>query len=218
MPEIEKEFKNLLTKAQYESIADDYQSVFTKDVTQTNSYYDYEGLLQQHKMALRIRIVEGKETGEITLKIPQSSLEVLEYTEVLPVDILNAYNHDKQFALPTSLQETLENKGITLQTVNQTALLTTHRLEGALSENEWLVLDESHYNGKVDYEMEMEVRSLELGEPVFLGILEKYKIERRQAESKIKRALSTRWVQTSRVVHIILTFQQIMLQWYYKVS
>ena len=192
MPEIEKEFKNLLTKEQYEAIADDYQSVFTKDVTQTNSYYDYEGLLQQHKMALRIRIVEGKETGEITLKIPQSSLEVLEYTEDLPVDILNAYNHDKQFTLPTSLQEALENKGVTLQTVNQTALLTTHRLEGALSENEWLVLDESHYNGKVDYEMEMEVRSLELGEPVFLGILEKYKIERRQAESKIKRALSTR--------------------------
>lgn len=192
MPEIEKEFKNLLTKEQYEAIAGDYQSVFTKDVTQTNSYYDYEGLLQQNKMALRIRIVEGKETGEITLKIPQSSLEVLEYTEVLPVDILNAYNHDKQFALPTSLQETLENKGITLQTVNQTALLTTHRLEGALSENEWLVLDESHYNGKVDYETEMEVRSLELGEPVFLGILEKYKIERRQAESKIKRVLSTR--------------------------
>ena len=192
MPEIEKEFKNLLTKAQYEAIADDYQSVFTKDVTQTNSYYDYEGLLQQHKMALRIRIVEGKETGEITLKIPQSSLEVLEYTEVLPVDILNAYNHDKQFTLPTSLQEALENKGVTLQTVNQTALLTTHRLEGALSENEWLVLDESHYNGKIDFEMEMEVRSLELGEPVFLGILEKYKIERRQAESKIKRALSTR--------------------------
>ena len=192
MPEIEKEIKNLLTKEQYESIAGDYQSVFTKDVTQTNSYYDYEGLLQQHKMALRIRIVEGKETGEITLKIPQSSLEVLEYTEVLPIDILNAYNHDKQFALPTSLQETLENKGITLQTVNQTALLTTHRLEGGLSENEWLVLDESHYNGKVDYEMEMEVRSLELGEPVFLGILETYQIERRQAESKIKRALSTR--------------------------
>ena len=218
MPEIEKEFKNLLTKEQYEAIAGDYQSVFTKDVTQTNSYYDYEGLLQQHKMALRIRIVEGKETGEITLKIPQSSLEVLEYTEVLPVDILNAYNHDKQFALPTSLQETLENKGITLQTVNQTALLTTHRLEGALSENEWLVLDESHYNGKVDYETEMEVRSLELGEPVFLGILEKYKIERRQAESKIKRALSTRWVQTSLVVQIILTFQQTMLQWCYKVS
>ena len=192
MPEIEKEFKNLLTKEQYDALVNDYKEVFTKDVTQTNSYYDYEGLLQEHKMALRIRIVEGKETGEITLKIPQSSLEVLEYTEVLPVDILNAYNHDKRFTLPTTLQEALEDKGITIQTVNQTALLTTHRLEGALSENEWLVLDESHYNGKVDFEMEMEVRSLELGEPVFLGILAKYNIERRQAESKIKRALSTR--------------------------
>ena len=192
MPEIEKEFKNLLTKEQYDALVNDYKEVFTKDVTQTNSYYDYEGLLQEHKMALRIRIVEGKETGEITLKIPQSSLEVLEYTEVLPVDILNAYNHDKQFPLPTSLQEALEDNGITIQTVNQTALLTTHRLEGALSENEWLVLDESHYNGKVDFEMEMEVRSLEIGEPVFLGILAKYNIERRQAESKIKRALSTR--------------------------
>ena len=192
MPEIEKEFKNILTKEQYEAIASDYQSVFTKDITQTNSYYDYEGLLQEHKMALRIRVVEGKETGEITLKIPQNSLEVLEYTEVLPVDILNAYNHDKQFTLPTTLQEALEDKGITIQTVNQTVLLTTHRLEGALSENEWLVLDESHYNGKVDFEIEMEVRSLELGEPVFLGILAKYNIIRCQAESKIKRALSTR--------------------------
>ena len=192
MPEIEKEFKNLLTREQYTSLVEDYKDVFTKDVTQTNSYYDYKGLLQEHKMALRIRIVEGKDTGEITLKIPQSSLGVLEFTELLPVDILNQYNNDKQFALPPSIQKALEEIGISLQSVMQTALLTTHRLEGALSENEWLVLDESHYNGKVDFEMEMEVRSLELGEPVFLGILAKYNIERRQAESKIKRALSTR--------------------------
>ena len=192
MPEIEKEFKNLLTKEQYTSLVEDYKDVFTKDVTQTNSYYDYEGLLQQHKMALRIRIVEEKETGEITLKIPQSSLEVLEFTEVLPVDILNQYNNDKQFTLPRSIQKALEKEGISLQSVMQTALLITHRLEGALSENEWLVLDESHYNGNIDFEMEMEVRSLELGKPVFLGILAKYNIKRRQAESKIKRALSTR--------------------------
>ena len=192
MPEIEKEFKNLLTKEQYTSLVEDYKDVFTKDVTQTNSYYDYKGLLQEHKMALRIRIVEGKETGEITLKIPQSSLEVLEFTEVLPVDTLNQYNNDKQFTLPPSIQKALEKEGILLQTVMQTALLTTHRLEGVLSENEWLVLDESHYNGKVDFEMEMEVRSLELGEPVFLGILAKHNIDRRQAESKIKRALSTK--------------------------
>ena len=192
MPEIEKEFKNLLTKEQYTSLVEEYKDVFTKDVTQTNSYYDYEGLLQEHKMALRIRIVEGRENGEITLKIPQSSLEILEFTEVLPIDILNQYNNDKQFMLPPSIRKALKKEGLSLQTVMQTALLTTHRLEGALSENEWLVLDESHYNGKTDYEMEMEVRSLELCEPVFLGILAKYNIKRLQAESKIKRALSTK--------------------------
>lgn len=192
MPEIEKEFKNLLTQEQYDSLVEEYKDVFTKDVTQTNSYYDYNGLLQEHKIALRIRIVEGKETGEITLKIPQSSLEVLEFTEVLPVELLNQFNNDKQFTLPPSIQKALEKEGILLQTVMQTALLTTHRLEGALSENEWLVLDESHYNGKVDFEMEMEVQSLAIGEPVFLGILAKHNIERRQVESKIKRALSTR--------------------------
>ena len=44
---------------------------------------------------------------------------------------------------------------------------------------------------KVDYEMEMEVQNLSLGEEVFLQILQKYQIQREQAESKIKRALSS---------------------------
>lgn len=35
MPEIEKEFKNLLTKEQYDALVNDYKEVFTKDVTQT---------------------------------------------------------------------------------------------------------------------------------------------------------------------------------------
>ncbi len=192
MLQVEREFKNLLTKSQYHSLLEDFKPLLSKEITQTNSYYDWDGILQSHKMALRIRIVEGKTNGEITLKIPQSSLEVLEFTHELPVEMLHQYNEQKQFTLPLSIKEALESKGVVIEKVEQTALLTTHRFEGPLSNNEWLVLDESHYNGKVDFEMEMEVRSLELGEPVFLGILEKYKIERRQAESKIKRALSTR--------------------------
>ena len=142
-------------------------------------------------MALRIRIVEGKTVGEITLKIPQSSLEVLEFTHELPVEMLHQYDEQKQFTLPLSIKEALESKGVVIEKVEQTALLTTHRFEGPLSNNEWLVLDESHYNGKVDYEMEMEVQNLSIGEEVFLKILQKYHIQREQAESKIKRALSS---------------------------
>ena len=191
MLQVEREFKNLLTKSQYHSLLEDFKPLLTKEITQTNSYYDWDGILQSHKMALRIRIVEGKTIGEITLKIPQSSLEVLEFTHELPVEMLHQYDEQKQFTLPLSIKEALESKGVVIEKVEQTALLTTHRFEGPLSNNEWLVLDESHYNGKMDYEMEMEVQNLSLGEEVFLKILQKYQIQREQAESKIKRALSS---------------------------
>ena len=191
MLQVEREFKNLLTKSQYHSLLENFKSLLTKEITQTNSYYDWDGILQSHKMALRIRIVEGKTVGEITLKIPQSSLEVLEFTHEMPVEMLLKYNEQKQFSLPLSIKEALESNGVFIEKVKQISLLTTHRFEGPLSNNEWLVLDESHYNGKVDYEMEMEVQNLSLGEEVFLQILQKYQIQREQAESKIKRALSS---------------------------
>ena len=191
MLQVEREFKNLLTKSQYHSLLEDFKPLLTKEITQTNSYYDWDGVLQSHKMALRIRIVKGKSIGEITLKIPQSSLEVLEFTHEMPVEMLLQYNEQKEFSLPLSIKEALESKEVYLEKVEQTTLLTTHRFEGSLSNNEWLVLDESHYNGKMDYEMEMEVQNLSLGEEVFLKILQKYQIQREQAESKIKRALSS---------------------------
>lgn len=191
MLQVEREFKNLLTKSQYHSLLEDFKPLLTKEITQTNSYYDWDGILQSHKMALRIRIVEGKTIGEITLKIPQSSLEVLEFTHEMPVEMLLQYNEQKQFTLPLSIKEALESNGVFIEKVKQISLLTTHRFEGPLSNNEWLVLDESYYNGKVDYEMEMEVQNLSLGEEVFLQILQKYQIQREQAESKIKRALSS---------------------------
>lgn len=191
MLQVEREFKNLLTKSQYHSLLEDFKPLLTKEITQTNSYYDWDGILQSHKMALRIRIVEGKSIGEITLKIPQSSLEVLEFTHEMPVEILHQYNEQKEFSLPLPIKEALESNGVFIEKVEQTALLTTYRFEGPLSNNEWLVLDESHYNGKMDYEMEMEVQNLSLGEEVFLKILQKYQIQREQAESKIKRALSS---------------------------
>ena len=190
MLQVEREFKNLLTKSQYHSLLEDFKPLLTKEITQTNSYYDWDGILQSHKMALRIRIVKGKSIGEITLKIPQSTLEVLEFTHEMPVEILHQYNEQKQFSLPLSIKEALESNGVFIEKVKQISLLTTHRFEGPLSNNEWLVLDESYYNGKVDYEMEMEVQNLSLGEEVFLQILQKYQIQREQAESKIKRALS----------------------------
>ena len=112
MLQVEREFKNLLTKSQYHSLLEDFKPLLTKEITQTNSYYDWDGILQSHKMALRIRIVEGKTIGEITLKIPQSSLEVLEFTHEMPVEILHQYNEQKEFSLPLPIKEALESNGV----------------------------------------------------------------------------------------------------------
>lgn len=191
MAEIEKEFKNLITKENYEEILKDYQKILTTSITQTNSYYDYQGILKSHHIALRIRTIEGQSTGEITLKIPQDTYEVLEITETLPIDMLQSFNAQKDFTLPEKIYKALVSQKINLKTVQQTALLTTHRRQGTLSANELLVLDESHYNGRCDYEIEMEVNDLQQGEQVFNQFLHQYGIKRQQADSKIKRALST---------------------------
>lgn len=191
MAEIEKEFKNLITKENYEEILNDYQKILTTSITQTNSYYDYQGILKSHHIALRIRTIEGQSTGEITLKIPQDTYEVLEITETLPIDMLQSFNAQKEFTLPEKIYKALVSQKIHLKNAQQTAQLTTHRKQGPLSANELLVLDESHYNGHCDYEIEMEVNDLQQGERVFNQFLHQYGIKRQQADSKIKRALST---------------------------
>ncbi len=73
MPEIEKEFKNLLSKEHNDDPVNDYKEVLLKTLAMQTQYkHDYEGLLQEHKWS-SICINGGKETGEITPKIPQSN-------------------------------------------------------------------------------------------------------------------------------------------------
>ena len=157
MPHLEKEYKNLLTREQYVALKEEFNSIFTKEITQTNQYYDCQQQLENNRSALRIRLIEGQQTGEITLKIPQSDCEVSEITEELPAEQLQWWIEEDIFLLPTSIKLALEEQGIHLSNISPTATLTTHRLEGILSPGCLLVLDESHYSGQTDYELEMEV-------------------------------------------------------------
>lgn len=189
MAHLEKEYKNLLTKVQYETLKEEFQSIFTKDITQTNQYYDCHQQLENNHSALRIRLIEGQQMGEITLKIPQSDCEVIEITEELPNEQLQWWVEEDIFLLPTSIKLALEEQGIELSNISPTATLTTHRLEGLLRPGCLLVLDESHYAGQTDYEIEMEVEDLEEGKEIFLEILHRHGITPQKTISKIKRAL-----------------------------
>ena len=189
MAHLEKEYKNLLTKEQYEALKEEFQSIFTKDITQTNQYYDCHQQLENNRSALRIRLIDGQKTGEVTLKLPQSDFEVIEITEELPTEQLQWWVEEDIFLLPTSIKLALEEQGIELSNISPTATLTTHRLEGMLSPGCLLVLDESHYAGQTDYEIEMEVEDLEVGKEVFLEILNRHGITPQKPISKIRRAL-----------------------------
>ena len=208
MPHLEKEYKNLLTREQYIALKEEFNSIFTKEITQTNQYYDCHQQLENNRSALRIRLIEGQQTGEITLKIPQSDCEVIEITEELPAEQLQWWIEEDIFLLPTSIKLALEEQGIHLSNISPTATLTTHRLEGILSPGCLLVLDESHYSGQTDYELEMEVEDLEKGKEIFLEILNRHGIEPLQPISKIRRALrANKKIENSRLfIHIFFKF------------
>ncbi len=94
MPEIEKSFKTYWQKA----LVNDYKEVFTKDVTQINTTTTMK--VSSKNVKRRFAFASSKEKKPANTKIPQSSLEVPEYTAVLPVDILEPASYDdKQFTL-----------------------------------------------------------------------------------------------------------------------
>lgn len=186
---VEKEFKSLLTLEQYNRIKSDYASILTRSFTQTNTYFDAHQQLANAKCALRIRTVEQQETGEVTLKIPQSPYEVLEISETFPVKQLQTWMTAGHFSLSPTLQQTLAAHNLSLTTVQQTTTLITHRLEGHLRSGSLLVLDKSQYSGITDYELELEVDDLLKGKELFDTLLARYDIQPVPSPSKVMRAL-----------------------------
>ncbi|MGY3725244.1 Uncharacterized protein YjbK [Granulicatella balaenopterae] len=188
--EIEKEFKNLLTKEEYTHLLANYEKQLTHHVTQINSYFDFQDMLKNHKCALRIRMIEDCDYGEVTLKIPKSLVEVIEINERFLPEQLQVWIDKKELPLPKSIQEALQKEGIPLTTAYMIANLKTIRKEGHLNDDTLLVLDHSFYNNTEDFELEMEVKDLSNGEKLFKKILDEHSIIPRKTASKIKRALT----------------------------
>ncbi|WP_373755324.1 CYTH domain-containing protein, partial [Jeotgalibaca porci] len=80
--QVETEFKNLLTKEEYEMLIIDFNLEDTEPVQQTNVYYDSpDWKLRKLGMGLRIRLYDNY--AEQTLKSPISEHKMLETTDRL---------------------------------------------------------------------------------------------------------------------------------------
>lgn len=185
---MEIEFKNLLTADEYKQLMQVYGKQ-DETIWQANDYFDTPTFeLRQHGAALRIR--QKKEGLVLTLKEPKDdgllethvSLSEAEAEELFKYGLIQSDAMNEQLSR-FNLTASLEHLG----------RLETTRFETKLNDG-LLVLDQSHYLGVTDYELEFEVQAFEQGQLAFTQLLEKHQIPRRETKNKIVRFMERKAV------------------------
>ncbi|MHC0036684.1 CYTH domain-containing protein [Pseudoneobacillus sp. C159] len=181
--ELEIEFKNLLTKLEYEKIKTHFQLDNSQFLLQVNHYFDTPTFsLKEKHSALRIR--KKADDFELTLKQP-ASVGLLETNQILTAEQAHL-----------AITENIIPDGEIIQLIHSLKIdSNTLRFFGTLStiRAEWeyrsglLVLDRSYYLNTEDYELEYEVIDFEEGQKNFIELLSSMEIPVRKTENKIKR-------------------------------
>ena len=184
---LEIEFKNLLTKSEYDTLL---QTVFSdgnqKKIVQQNYYFDtIDHQLKNQHSALRIRKTDS--FNELTLKVPSQG-HLLETNLSLRDNVCSEILKAKQLKLSTIYAD-IEIDSISNDSVfylfNQFETVRFEQTRG----DHLLVLDQTTFqNGIVDYELEVESQSPETGLIFFNSFLEKHAIKKQKALPKIARA------------------------------
>ncbi|SEQ44288.1 Uncharacterized protein YjbK [Virgibacillus subterraneus] len=185
--EIEIEYKNLLTKDEFERIL--YSLPFPNGAqTQTNHYFETADFsLKKNGCALRIR--EKNNTFTLTLKEPHDTGLLETHDTLTKPEAVQWINGE--FVAKEYTSKQLENKGIYLDDLKYFGSLTTKRRE-LNYQDVLLVLDYSSYGDTSDYELEIEATSEEIGLKMMQDILEKFNIKQRQTPNKIQRFFSSK--------------------------
>lgn len=180
---IEIEFKNLLTKSEYERLLKEFKIEKENLFFQENHYFDTrEFALKEKGSALRIR--KKASCYELTLKQP-APVGLLETNQLLSeAEAMEALHYGK---LPLGeITSLLTEADITCSEIKYFGSLATYRAE-VKYKNGLLVFDYSKYLKKEDYELEYETDSYVEGERLFKELLQQYQIPKRDTDNKIRR-------------------------------
>ncbi|MBM6618261.1 CYTH domain-containing protein [Bacillus suaedaesalsae] len=181
--EIEIEFKNLLSKDEYQTLLTEYSIKRDDIVLQQNHYFDTMSFaLKDNGAALRIRY--KKMTYTLTLKqpLPEGLLETHQtLTDREAADMLNGGPLVKG-----DIYKIIKNLNINPSEIRYLGTLETNRVELPY-ENGILVFDHSSYLNVEDYELEYEAKDYNEGKIQFEKFLTKHDIPTRQTDNKIKR-------------------------------
>ena len=185
--QVETEFKNLLTKEEYEMLLNDFNLEDTEPVQQTNVYYDSpDWRLRELGIGLRIRLYET--FAEQTLKSPLREHEMLETTDLLTHEEGQNFVDTGQLKRDGFIAKKLSEYGITIDELKQVGQLSTVRYEIPAQMGTYF-LDASYYQDQNDYELEYETQDLANGLREFEQFLTSKNINRRETVQKIARAL-----------------------------
>lgn len=182
MPELEIEFKNLLTAKEHDTL---YNTFFKAERKQSllNYYIDTENLdLRKNTLLLRIRVTSGEQM--MTLKAPTEK-GILEFNAAVDFDLktVRKLSHDD---LPEIITHELKTRNIDADELIIYGSLATERFETDYK-NGLLVLDQSSFLDTNDFEIEYEVTDYDQGETRFDHLLQEYRIERRPEVTKSER-------------------------------
>ena len=171
----EIEFKTFISKEQYDSLLNEFgldNNVFA----QTNHYFDTDDTkLIQEQTVLRIR--QKGNQYKLTKKSKSNDGNIENHIYLTEDEALKM--------LKNGFDASIINEPIF---VHKIAELTTYRTKFPYKSGN-VFLDKSIYNNKVDYELEYEASSKELGKAEFEEILKEYGISFNPSYSKFKRAL-----------------------------
>jgi|SRR5690625_3447747 len=184
--ELEIEYKVLLSEDKFKELLNNLNFP-SNPVTQINYYFETPDLkLKQINSALRIR--EKNSHYIVTLKEPHKK-GILETHDKISEDTFQqAIKNNILFAPNCSKQLQMQN--ISLDTIKYIGSLTTERYE--FKENNLIyVLDKSFYNNKVDYELEIEAPSQEIGSHIFNQLISRFDIKKIPPITKIERFVNT---------------------------
>lgn len=186
--EIEIEFKNVLTKEQYEQLLQFFNVQSDQILRQTNYYFDTPNWdLRTRASALRIRQKDDRIV--CTLKERSSSENVhIETTDPLTKEQSKAMLSGSDFLAP-NVKEKLLQYNIPIDQLQMFGSITTDRVEIPYKGGT-LVFDHSFYLQQEDYEVEYETSNEQEGSIIFTDFLKQHKIEINVAEKKIARFMS----------------------------
>lgn len=185
---VEKEFKNLLNKEEYEALIVAFDLDETEPTKQTNTYFDTPDFkLKGLNSGLRIRMYEDK--GEITLKTPIQENEKLETNDDLTLDEAKTLVEAHLMKATGNVADKLKGLGIAPGDLVIIGQLSTIRYDFPGDKGTFF-LDKSFYQDQMDYELEFESESLEEGALIFQNFLKLHGIKVRKAKQKIERMLA----------------------------